>query len=529
MDAIMLTYASLTNRHIPVENLPPGEWSLFCDIQDHFETVWAMLVDSSSASYVDQAQAINEFAKFAKDCLAWADKWRTSRWPGGDPLRMIADDMVQRLVLRCEHRVSRLKQEALQVIIQKAAEAFPQEAQQIRQWFQDHQMVSSLDDLIRLRIDSANDWSRSSMPKNILSELRRLAQIYAEELPCPCPIYPRRLSNLKEATNLLVQRLGGQFKVAEETGLNQGNLSKYLRSLSQTPLDVILNTFGLTVDFLHPRPDTEQQGLKGRGAWLLFQEKRPCFGDALHQRFTIRLFFLAAVLSVLDLSPVFWDMTMEVECRFLYTLIPSGIREDFISPYRAFLEQLRGAGVLNSLGHWLIEFQRVAFLRIDYTTLRDIPWRQSTEQLRQEQEWYEREWNLDEIFSLLLPLSLSFLSVSEEENTEDRQEVFLIIPVEKDQDRIRRHRTRAEKEWQEKIMLWPEQDWNYEKILEVESSQVRLIAALALRWWHALWSEGLLPPTAHRWPSFYQELSKWLTAPNRPKIKLVIPKFNNLK
>lgn len=216
----MLTYATLYNQHINVEHLPPLEWFFFCEMQSRFEETWASL--DNSESFIEKAKKIEEFEVFVKDQIKFLQTRRTTRWPGGNPLSLIVNDMTQRLILRYEYFVTEAKKQ--------------------------------------------------------------------KDLPVPCPTYPRNLSNLHENMRQLVDDCGGQFSVARKIGPNQGSLFEHLRISSETLIDTILNVFERTVKFPRLRPKTEFEGKEGDDAWLLEQEIFPSFGDALHQRFSLRLF-----------------------------------------------------------------------------------------------------------------------------------------------------------------------------------------------------------------------------------------------
>lgn len=336
-----------------MEHFPPLEWFFFCEMQNHFEEAWA-LIDGN----VDKAKIIEEFEVFAKDQLKFLQTWRTTRWPGGNPLSLIANDMIKRLVLRCEN----------------------------------------------------------------------------------------------------------------------------------------------PVEFPYARPRTEIEGKEGDDAWLLEKEIFPSFGDAFHQRFSLRLFYLGAVFAALNISPSFWKNTAMIEVRFVYPMLPSGIREDFLAPFEKFIEELRGAGVLKCFGEWLIRTQKVSFLCLERIFGTD------------KYELFENNL-LRKALPLILPLSSSWLpkpvSILEEEFDASPfvvgvREIFIIsLP---DERFASQNKLLEEGEW-EQTKHWPEQEWSLGQT-EIGASQLRLLSSIMMKWWRALWSEGFLPPPSYRSVSFHQAIQQ---------------------
>lgn len=188
-------------------------------------------------------------------------------------------------------------------------------------------------------------------------------------------------------------------------------------------------------------------------------------------------------------------MTAMVEARFVYPMLPSGIREDFLAPFEKFIGELRIAGVLNCLGEWLIKTQKVSFVRMERIFGTD------------EYKLFENNL-LSKVLPLLLPLSFSWLPVATKEEREfeassfavEMKEIFVIaLPDE----RFAGENKFSEEEKWEQIKHWPEQEWSLNQA-EIGASQLRLLSLIMMKWWRALWSEGLLPPPDYRWISFHQ-------------------------
>ncbi len=476
----MLTYATLTNEHIPLERLPMLQWSLFSQMQDNFEAIWDAL-SSVEISISDKAQSIESFATSTAEDLKHADKWGITRWPSVNPLQLIAHDMVQRLILRYEFIVTEAKQQALEEIIQETAERFSESSHQIKDWFEKHKTVATPDALVRVRIDVSENWLRSGMPKSILAQLKALAVKYIEQLPAPCVNFPRNMSNLREATQHLVEESGGQLAVARETGIDQGNLSKHLRSFSKTPLNIITRVFERAITFPRLRSKTERDGLKGKDSWLLFQENCPSVAEAIHHRFATRLLLSRGVLPL-----ALWRRWAQLETRFVYPMLPTGIRSDLLSSYEDSLEGFKEP---------LIDNNRVHILSMD------SPW-QTVEE--------------DEVFLLLLILASPLIPVQTgnsgiEQYTKliGHREVFLVAGLHDFSESLRKWQVTGERhEINETIP--------YERIEQLAPYQIRLTTTFAYRWWLALCSEEILPASSlsYRWVSFCGKFSQWLTLPD---------------
>lgn len=483
----MLTYATLTNEHIPLERLPMLQWSLFCEIQDSFEVIWDAL-SSVEISIPDKAQSIESFSTSTAENLKHADKWGITRWPGGNPLQLIAHDMVQRLVLRYEFLVAEAKRQALKEIIQRTAERFPEASHQIENWFANHEVVAIPDDLVKVRIDVSGDWSKAGIPKSILAVLKALAEECVEQFPAPCAnAYPRDMSNLQEATRQLVEESGGQLAVARETDIDQGNLSKHLRSFSRTPLNIITRTFERAVTFPRLRSKTERDGFKGKDSWLLFQETCPSVADVIHHRFATRLILSHSVLP----SESWWKWA-QLETRFVYPMLPSGIRKDFLSSYKKSLE-----------GVQLVDTNRVLFLS-----------------MKNPLQTVER----NEVFLLLLILSSPFLPIQAGKSDVEQ---YTILIDDKETFLI----TDLPEKWRATRECLGLDSWDLcERIKQASPHQIRLIAVSAFRWWLALCSEGLLPASSlsYRWISFCSEFSEWLI-PAEDLSERIQSTFDNLR
>ena len=488
----MLTYTTLKNRIVYLENLPLRAWAAFSDLLDCFDKIlWDLTSSDKEIPAPDIALKIETFYDFTK-------KFRCchTSTPGGDDLRLITDDLVQRLILKFEDRFKQQKLDSLAEIIEKTAEKFPDVSSQIKAWFKKHHAAyKTPEDLIHQRIDTYEDWSRSGIPKPILKELRRLARKSIKEFPSPCRVYPRDLSSVRQSLRQFVQDWGGPLAVAQLTSLNQGNLSRHLRASSQTMLDSILSSFQRGIEFPPLREVTENEIIR-------FQENDPSLADMLQQHYSMRLFLLGAVLAASDLSQDLWKRFAQIEIQFI-SPTRHGFQDEFLSAYQEFLWEPRFRITHPSLGDWLIESKQVAFVRMDKPL---------------------QKVEAKTLLPILLPLIFPFLPVQNTGRGEERgkepkfprfrfgREFFLITPeIEELISQEWRSQEFINHEWK---MIRDDKAFSKE-ILQAFSERLpfqsyRFAATLALRWWWALSSEKLVPPPPDDWTSFCKTFSAWI-------------------